>query len=73
MFTNRAEISTVVVLTVFAVFMATILVTTTLNKKTQTTETQAAGTTCPFDSGVPLPLGKTESDANNAENRVPIS
>ncbi len=46
--TRRGEISTIVILTTFAVLAVATLVTTTLNKEIQTTETQASGVKCPL-------------------------
>lgn len=72
--TSRGEISTIVILTTFAILAVATLVTTTLNKEVQTTQTQAsAGASCDFDSGKAVPLGQTETNAANADVRWPIS
>ncbi|MDA1316676.1 MAG: hypothetical protein O3B87_01475 [bacterium] len=45
---KQGEISTVVILTTFAILAVATLVTTTLNKEIQTTETRAGETACPL-------------------------
>jgi len=69
----KGEISTLIVLGVLVVAGAAILMTTSLNKDPKTTASHAQTPSCPYDSGQSIQLGGTETDANNAENRVPIS
>ena len=70
---NKGEISTLIVMGVLVVAGAAILMTTSLNKEQKTTASHAQTPSCPYDSGQTIPTGATETDANNAENRVPIS
>ena len=70
---NKGEISTLIVMGVLVVAGAAILMTTSLNKEQKTTASHAQTPSCPYDSGQSIQLGGTETDANNAENRVPIS
>ncbi|KKQ38908.1 MAG: hypothetical protein US54_C0001G0033 [Candidatus Roizmanbacteria bacterium GW2011_GWA2_37_7] len=69
----RAEASTLIVVGVLVITGAAILLSSTLNTTSKTTSSYAEATSCPYDSGVPIPLGQTETDASNAENRWPIS
>lgn len=71
---RRGEISTLIVMGTLVVVGVATLLSVTLSKEQQTVETQAQTiTTCPYDSGIPVQLGQTESDANNIEARWPIS
>ncbi len=70
---NKGEISTLIVMGVLVVAGAAILMTTSLNKEQKTTASHAQTPSCPYDSGQSIQLGGTETDANNAENRSPIS
>lgn len=69
---SRGEISTVVVAGLLVMLGVVALVTTTLNKNVQDPRSEASET-CNFDSGQSVPLGSTESNASNTENRWPIS
>lgn len=69
----KGEISTLIIVGALVLSGAAILITTILNKEPQTTGSYAQSEACPYDSGIPIPLGQTESNPNNAENRVPIS
>jgi len=69
----KGEVATLVVVGVLVVVGAAVLITSSLNANPKTTGSYAQASTCPYDSGQSIPLGGTETDANNAENRVPIS
>lgn len=68
---SRGEVSTVVVVGLLMLLGVVALVTTTLNKNVQDPRSEASET-CSFDSGQSVPLGGTESNASNTENRWPI-
>jgi hypothetical protein len=71
----RGEISTLIAMGFLAVMAVAAIVTTTLNQEPQDQRAKATETpqTCNYDSGQNVPLGSTESNTNNMENRWPIS
>ncbi|MBP9690690.1 hypothetical protein KBD81_01275 [Candidatus Woesebacteria bacterium] len=72
LFNNRGEVATLVVVGLLVLVGVATFLTTTLNQDRKTTSTRASDS-CTYDSGASIPLGQTETDASNAENRVPIS
>ena len=73
-FFRRGEISTIVVAGALIVVGVATFLSTTLNKTQQTVNTKAqTPIACPYDSGISVALGQTESDAQNMEARWPIS
>lgn len=70
---RRGEVGTLILAGLMALVAAATLLTTTLTREEQDVRTEASTGSCPFDSGQNIPLGRTESNAGNMENRWPIS
>ncbi len=70
---QKGEASTLIMAGLIALVAAATLLTTSLNQSPQKTSTQASGPSCSYNSGQSVPLGQTESNASNTENRWPIS
>lgn len=69
----KGEVGTLVVVVFLVLIVASTLVTTTLNQSEMDQRSEASQTdSCSFNSGVEIPLGQTESNASNMENRLPI-
>ncbi len=69
----KGEVGTLVVVVFLVLIVASTLVTTTLNQSEMDQRSEAShSNTCPFNSGVEIPLGQTESNTSNMENRWPI-
>ncbi len=68
---RRGEISTYFILVMLALIGIAPFLNTVLNQQPQTLNTHAQA--CTFDSGNDVPLGSTETNKNNMENRWPIS
>jgi hypothetical protein len=70
----KGEVGTLVVVVFLVLIVASTLVTTTLNQSEMDQRSEASqSNTCPFNSGVEIPLGQTESNTSNMENRWPIN
>ena len=69
----KGEVGTLVVVVFLVLIVASTLVTTTLNQSEMDQRSEASqSNTCPFNSNVEIPLGQTESNTSNMENRWPI-
>lgn len=67
----KGEASIAIVFVVLVIFVILVFTTTVLNNSSKKIESEASS--CSFDSGANIPLGSTETDASNMENRWPIS
>ena len=70
---QKGEITTFVVLGVLTLIGVATFLNTSLNQKSKPIGTRAQTPSCPYNSNQTVPLGSTEQNQANMENRWPIS